>query len=92
MTRICGEKCLEGSILVLGGFGGRFGGYRVYYHLIWLSEGKDIISLFNDSSIDNSASTANGNKTGAVITTTSSTFEIYIGISYVSLENAKLNL
>lgn len=32
-TRKCGLNCLEGDIFVNGGFGGRFGGYHIYYHL-----------------------------------------------------------
>jgi hypothetical protein len=72
-------------VLVQAGFGGRFGGYTVHYHMIWLSEGNDKVAIFNDSSIDSSSKSAIGNKTGAVITTNSSKFEIYIGISYVSL-------
>lgn len=35
---------------------------------------------------------AEGDWTGAVIQTNSSKLEIYIGISYVSIQNAKLNL
>ena len=50
------------------------------------------MSIFNDSSIDNKATTASGVKTGSVITTNSTKFEIYIGISYVSIRNAKVNL
>jgi putative alpha-1,2-mannosidase len=32
-TTLCGQKCVEGSIKVTGGFGGRFGGYTIHYHL-----------------------------------------------------------
>jgi hypothetical protein len=78
--------------LVQSGFGGRFGGYTVYYHMIWVSEGSDQVSIFNDNSIDSKATTASGIKTGGIITTNSTRFEIYIGISYVSMKNAKLNL
>lgn len=38
MTRVCGDKCLEGQIWVGGGFGGRFGGYTAYFQLEWISE------------------------------------------------------
>ncbi len=78
--------------MVQSGFGGRFGGYTVYYHMIWVSEGSDQVSIFNDNSIDSKATTASGIKTGGIITTNSTRFEIYIGISYVSMKNAKLNL
>lgn len=91
-TKVCGEKCLTGSVLVQSGFGGRFGGYTVHYHMIWISEGNDKVSIFNDSSVDAGSTSATGTKTGAVITTDSTKFEIYIGISYVSQGNAKLNL
>jgi putative alpha-1,2-mannosidase len=77
---------------VQGGFGGRFGGYTVYYHMVWVSEGNDQVAIFNDSSIDKNMVSALGTLTGAIITTNSSKFEIYIGISYVSHKNAKLNL
>lgn len=78
--------------MVQSGFGGRFGGYTVYYHMIWVSEGSDQVSIFNDNSIDSKATTVSGIKTGGIITTNSTRFEIYIGISYVSMKNAKLNL
>jgi putative alpha-1,2-mannosidase len=77
---------------VQGGFGGRFGGYTVHYHLLWISEGKDKIAIYNDSSVDASATSSIGNLTGAIITTNSSKFEIYLGISYVSIDNARINL
>jgi len=32
-TQSCGSKCLEGSVQVMSGFGGRFGGYKVHFHL-----------------------------------------------------------
>jgi predicted alpha-1,2-mannosidase len=90
----CGDDCLEGSILVLGGFGGRFGGYRVHYHLKWKSQTQttDKIFLFDDSKIDAALKEAKGVWTGAVLQTTSPTLEIFVGISYVSIENARLNL
>ena len=78
--------------MVQSGFGGRFGGYTVYYHMIWVSKGSDQVSIFNDNSIDSKATTVSGIKTGGIITTNSTRFEIYIGISYVSMKNAKLNL
>ena len=70
----CGSKCLEGSILVQGGFGGRFGGYTVHFHMSWISDNNDIVSLFNDFSLDGGLKTAVGNETGAIIITTSSKF------------------
>lgn len=33
VTNLCGKNCIEGKILVMGGFGGRFGGYNVHFHL-----------------------------------------------------------
>lgn len=92
-TYSCGSKCLQGSILVQGGFGGRFGGYNVHFHMNWISDNDDDkVSLYNDSSLDSNLRVAVGNQTGAIITTNSKQFQIYIGISYVSVENAKLNL
>lgn len=73
-TTLCGYKCLEGAVLVESGFGGRFGGYTMYFHLIWVSEGADQIDIFNDTSIDGKVTSAIGSKTGAVITTNSSKF------------------
>lgn len=58
----------------------------------WVSNGNDKVTLFNDTSLDQASTTSIGNYTGAVIETNSSIFEIYIGISYISYENAKLNL
>jgi len=52
----------------------------------------DKIYLFNDTVIDDALKIAQSRWTGAVIQTNSSTLEIYIGISYVSVENAKMNL
>lgn len=40
-TTICGRKCIEGSIKVMGGFGERFGGYTVHYHLEWKEENQE---------------------------------------------------
>jgi len=52
----CGASCLEGDIYVNGGFGGRFGGYHIYYHLEWVSKNNstqaDIVHMFNDTKID----------------------------------------
>ena len=60
--------------MVQGGFGGRFGGYTVHFHMSWISDNNDSVSLFNDSSLDGGLKTAVGNETGAIITTTSSKF------------------
>jgi len=60
--------------------------------MIWVSKGSDQVSIFNDNSIDSKATTVSGIKTGGIITTNSTIFEIYIGISYVNMKNAKLNL
>jgi hypothetical protein len=73
-TRLCGQKCLEGAVLVKGAFGGRFGGYTAYFHMIWVSEGADQVAIFNDTAIDSKATSAIGLKTGAIITTNSSKF------------------
>jgi putative alpha-1,2-mannosidase len=91
-TLRCGERCLEGSITVLGGFGSRFGGYTTHFHLEWESEGTDKVYLFNDTIIDESLGSVSSQLTGAVIQTNSSLFKIYVGISYVSTKNAYLNL
>jgi len=36
----------------MGGFGGRFGGYTVHFHMKWASSGNDSLYLFNDTTID----------------------------------------
>lgn len=91
-TKLCGEKCLEGAVLVQGGFGGRFGGYTVHFHMEWISDGADKVTIYNDTALDSGVKSAIGNQTGAIILTSSPKVEIHIGISYVSVENAKLNL
>lgn len=58
-------------MLVQGGFGGRFGGYTVHFHMEWISDGADKITIFNDTAFDSSAKTAVGNQTGVVIITAS---------------------
>lgn len=58
----------------------------------WVSNSTDKLYLFNKTYIDETMVRAEGTWTGAVIQTTSSKFEIYIGISYVSIKNARLNL
>ena len=88
----CGDKCLEGSVLVDSGFGGRFGGYTVHFHLEWTTNTTDKIYLFDDSHIDEALNETKGLWTGADIQTTSPIFEMFVGISYVSISNAKLNL
>lgn len=51
-TAKCGSRCLEGSVTVLSGFGGRFGGYTVHYHMEWVSDGSEKVYMFNDTAID----------------------------------------
>ena len=36
-TTKCGGNCIEGKIWSAGSFGGRFGGYNVYFHMEWNS-------------------------------------------------------
>ena len=96
-VRKCGDTCLEGSVTVLSGFGSRFGGYTIHFHAEWVSSSSSASSqekvfLFNDTAIDESFPEVAGVWTGAIIQTTSPTFELFIGISYVSIINAKLNL
>lgn len=33
ITQTCGHNCVEGRLVGLGGFGGRFGGYTAHFHL-----------------------------------------------------------
>lgn len=66
-TSTCGTHCLEGSILVLSGFGGRFGGYTLHYHLEWKSSDQDKVHLYDDSGFQPNATSTEGNFTGAVI-------------------------
>lgn len=91
-TARCGEKCLQGSVFVDSGFGGRFGGYNVHFYLKWTTNTTDKVYLFNDTSIDSAMNEAKGVWTGAVIQTTAPVFEMFVGISYVSIGNAELNL
>ena len=48
--------------------------------------------MYNDTHVDALIKESKGNMTGAVIEVTSKTLELFIGISYVSIANAKLNL
>lgn len=69
----CGANCLEGSIWIGGGFGGRFGGYRVHYHLNWVSSDKsEKVFIFNKTHIDETSKDASGIISGAVIETIAS--------------------
>jgi len=56
------------------GFGGRFGGYTVHYHMIWISNSSDQVYIFDDSKIDEKVTEAMGTWTGSVIQTNSSSF------------------
>ena len=58
----------------------------------WVSKGKEKVFLFDDNRIDESLNSTKGIWTGAVIQTNSQDFEMFVGISYVSLKNAKQNL
>lgn len=72
-TSQCGPRCLQGSIKVLSGFGGRFGGYTLHYHLEWNST-QDRVHLYDDSGFQDNATDVQGISTGAVIETNSSKF------------------
>ena len=74
------------------GFGGRFGGYTAHFHMEWTSNSQDNVYLFDDNKIELSLNETKGILTGAVIQTTSAIVEMFVGISYVSIENAVLNL
>ena len=73
-TTKCGDKCLEGSVFVDSGFGGRFGGYTVHSHLQWTTKTNDKVYLYDDVTIDENINSTKGTLTGAVIQTTSSDF------------------
>ena len=91
-TSKCGDKCLQGSVFVNSGFGGRFGGYTVHFYMKWTTKTQDKVFLYDDKQINENLNETHGIQTGAIIQTTSPEFEMFVGISYVSIKNAKLNL
>ena len=58
----------------------------------WVSNTDDKIFLYDDHQIDSSLTSTQGEHTGAVIQTTSAEVQLFVGISYVSIKNAKHNL
>ena len=83
------NNTFEASIVTRGSFGDRVGGLRTYIYAEWKDE---VVSkgVWNDSFLSSGAS-ASGNNTGGYLVVKNN-FTLYVGISYVSVANAKQNL
>lgn len=74
ITQTCGHNCVEGRLVGMSGFGGRFGGYTTHFHmeLTNLYDQDSKTYLYKDSEIvGDDVRQVQGNHTGAVIRTKS---------------------
>lgn len=62
----------------------------MYFYLLWEGSEADELFLYEGETMVNDS--ASGNKTGAIIRTHSQNIDLFVGLSYVSLSNAKENL
>ena len=83
------NNSLEAEITTFGSFGERIGGLKSYVYVEWKDQIKSK-GVWNDTKMSDGSS-ATGNNTGAYLIIESN-LTLYVGLSYVSLANAKQNL
>ena len=90
-----GKNEITGAIKTFGTFSGRYGGLKIYF-VAQTDKPFENYQVWSDEEILLGKSSAKGNKTGVDIQFSKSekdlTVELKLGISYVSIENARKNL
>ncbi len=86
---------IEGNIRTFGSFGGRFGGLKVYF-VATLSAPVTAFSTWNADGFQEGRTECQGNKAGIELSFENGdeplTLELRVGLSHVSIENARENL
>ena len=85
---------VSGSVKTFGSFSSRYGGIKVYFSAVFSSPFKNYCT-WSDDLIDENETMAKGNQLGVCLAFDNDgegcTVILKIGISYVSIENARLN-
>ncbi len=85
------QKEIEGSVRTFGTFAGRYNGQKVYF-VAKFDQSFSKYGIWNGTKFTNNSKTATGDNLIVNIGFNDQKINIKVGISYVSIENARLNL
>ncbi len=85
------QKEIEGSVRTFGTFAGRYNGQKVYF-IARFDQGFSDFGIWNGTKFTKKSKTATGDNLIVNLSFNDQIINVKVGISYVSIENARLNL